>query len=254
MKILVTGSSGFIGKNLVANLRTNKDNEVFEFDIGNTEKDLEKYCSECDFVFHLAGVNRPTKNEEFITGNFDFTVKVLNKLKKADNHCPIVFASSIQAKLDNEYGKSKLKAEELLKKYSQEVNAKVFFYRLSNVFGKWSRPNYNSVVATFCHNIQNDLPIKINDENTELLLTYIDDVVESFVDCLNFESDEKFLFREIEKANRISLGELAKVLFDFKYCQDSNYIPKNFYRKTRSVRCWRFCSCRNRNRRIIAIG
>ncbi len=199
MKILVTGSKGFVGKNLVAslkNIRDGKDRtrsffveEIYEYDIDTDPSLLDTYCKDCDFVFNLAGVNRPKDNGEFMQGNFGFASTLLDTLKKHNNTCPIMLSSSIQATLigrygTSDYGKSKLAGEELFFDYSKETGSKVLVYRLPNLFGKWSRPNYNSAVATFCNNIANDLDIQVNDRSTELELLYIDDLVEEMLSAL----------------------------------------------------------------------
>ena len=199
MKILVTGAKGFVGKNLVEslkNIRDGKDRiskitieEIYEYDLDSNTEDLESYTKDCDFVFHLAGVNRPDNDEEFMRGNFGFTSLLLDRLKRFENRCPIMISSSIQATLegryeDSEYGKSKLAGEQLIFSYGDDTGAKVLVYRFPNLFGKWCRPNYNSVIATFCNNIANDLPIQINDRNTELELLYIDDLISEMLDSL----------------------------------------------------------------------
>ena len=200
MKILVTGAKGFVGKNLCAQLNNIKEgkakcygdltvSEVYEYDIDSTVEDLDRYCSDCDFVFNLAGVNRPQTPEEFMQGNFGFTSLLLDTLKKHNNTCPVMISSSIQATLagrfgTSEYGKSKKAGEELMFEYGQETGAKVLVYRFPNLFGKWCRPNYNSAVATFCNNIANDLPIQVNDRSVEMELLYIDDLVEEMIDAL----------------------------------------------------------------------
>ena len=203
MKILVTGSNGFVGKNLIQSLKNIKDGkdrtrsffveEIYEYDVDTDLLLLDTYCKDCDFVFNLAGVNRPKDNEEFMNSNYGFASTLLNTLKKHDNHCPIMLSSSIQASLvgryeGSEYGKSKLAGEELFFDYSKETGAKVLIYRFPNLFGKWCKPKYNSAVATFCNNIANDLPIQVNDRNTELELLYIDDLVEEMLSALT--SDE----------------------------------------------------------------
>src|SRR5664280_1247625 len=160
-KILVTGAKGFIGKNLVAELRNREIYKILEFDKDNSPEDLGSFAKGCDLVFHLAGVNRPQSENEFTEGNLDFTKMLLNNLKQHGNKTPIIFSSSTQAALDNPYGKSKLAAEGTLANYSKEMNVPVSIYRFPGVFGKWCRPSYNSVVATFCHNIANNLPIQI---------------------------------------------------------------------------------------------
>lgn len=200
MNILVTGAKGFVGKNLCAslnNIKNNKDrtrpdltiDEVFEYDLDSSDADLDFYCKKADFVFNLAGVNRPKNDEEFMSGNFGFASKLLDTLKKHDNKCPVMLSSSIQATLigrygDSDYGKSKLAGENLFFDYSESTGAKVFVYRFPNLFGKWCRPNYNSAVATFCNNIANDLPIVVNDRTTQLELLYIDDLVCEMLDLL----------------------------------------------------------------------
>lgn len=200
MKILITGAKGFVGKNLVSALKNIKDGkdktcpnlgieEVYEYDLDTEKELLEKYCEKSDFVFHLAGVNRPKDNAEFMQGNFGFSSVLLNTLKKYKNTCPVMLSSSVQATLlgrygQSDYGKSKLAGEELFFTYAQETGAEVFVYRFPNLFGKWCRPNYNSAVATFCYNTANDLPITVNDRNTELELVYIDDLVTEMLEVL----------------------------------------------------------------------
>ena len=200
MKILVTGAKGFVGKNLCAQLNNIKEGKakcygdltisaVYEYDIDSTVEDLDKYCSDCDFVFNLAGVNRPQTPEEFMQGNFGFASVLLDTLKKYGNKCPVMISSSIQATLagrfgTSEYGKSKKAGEELMFEYEKETGAKVLVYRFPNLFGKWCRPNYNSAVATFCNNIANDLPIQVNDRSVEMELLYIDDLVDEMIAAL----------------------------------------------------------------------
>lgn len=200
MKILVTGAKGFVGKNLCAQLNNIKDgkakcygdltiSKVYEYDIDSTPEELDAWCQDCDFVFNLAGVNRPQDPKEFIEGNFGFATVLLNTLKKYRNNCPIMISSSIQATLAgrfgiSEYGKSKKAGEELMFEYGRETGAKILVYRFPNLFGKWSRPNYNSVIATFCNNIAHDLPIQVNDRSVEMELLYIDDLVEELINSL----------------------------------------------------------------------
>ena len=200
MKILVTGAKGFVGKNLCCalyNLQAGKDrtrpdlhiDEVYEYDLDTPEEKLDEYCEKADFVFHLAGVNRPKDNAEFMKGNFGFSSVLLDTLKRHKNTCPVVLSSSVQATLigrygQSDYGRSKLAGEELFFSYAQETGTHVFVYRFPNLFGKWCRPNYNSAVATFCNNMANDLPITVNDRNTELELVYIDDLVTEMLDVL----------------------------------------------------------------------
>jgi len=200
MKILVTGAKGFVGRNLCANLRNIKEgfdrtrpsleiDEIFEYDLDSRPAELEEWCREANFVFNLAGVNRPKDPQEFMKGNFGFASTLLDTLKKHGNNCPIMLSSSQQASLtgrfgDSEYGRSKKAGEELFFDYSKETGAKVLVYRFPNLFGKWCRPNYNSAVATFCNNIANDLPIKVNDPKVELELLYIDDLVTEMMDAM----------------------------------------------------------------------
>ena len=201
MKILVTGAKGFVGKNLCAQLNNIKDGKcvipgltgnleaVYEYDIDSTVEDLDRYCADCDFVFNLAGVNRPQTPEEFMQGNFGFASLLLDTLKKHGNTCPVMISSSIQATLagrfgNSEYGRSKKAGEELMFEYANETGAKVLVYRFPNLFGKWCRPNYNSAVATFCNNIANDLPIQVNDRSVEMELLYIDDLVDEMIAAL----------------------------------------------------------------------
>ena len=200
MKILVTGAKGFVGKNLCAQLNNIKSGkakcygdvtvtEVYEYDIDSTVEELDAYCRDCDFVFNLAGVNRPQNQEDFMKGNFGFASLLLDTLRKYGNKCPVMISSSIQATLagrfgTSEYGKSKKAGEELMFEYGAETGAKVLVYRFPNLFGKWCRPNYNSAVATFCNNIANDLPIQVNDRSVEMELLYIDDLVDEMIAAL----------------------------------------------------------------------
>ena len=184
MNILITGAKGFIGKNLIAQLNNIKEGKakeeripsdltVFAYDVDSNLESLDEYCQKANFVFHLAGVNRPKEQSEFMEGNFGFTSVLLDTLRKCGNTCPVMLASSIQAEMDNPYGVSKKAGEELLFRYGEETGAKVFVYRFPNVFGKWCRPNYNSAVATFSYNIAHDLPIQVNDPNVMMTLVYI---------------------------------------------------------------------------------
>ena len=200
MKILVTGAKGFVGRNLCANLNNIKDGkdrthagltieDVYEYDLDSTPEQLDAWCKECDFVFNLAGVNRPKDQKEFLKGNFAFASALLDTLKKYGNNCPVMLSSSQQASLtgrfgNSEYGRSKKAGEDLFLDYAKETGAKVLVYRFSNLFGKWCHPNYNSAVATFCNNIANDLPIQVNDPAVELELLYIDDLVAEMIDAL----------------------------------------------------------------------
>ena len=231
--ILITGAKGFVGKNLVENLKNIRDGkdrvhklpsdlEIFEYDIDNTEVELEEFCKKADFVFNLAGVNRPKDNSEFMKGNFGFGEKLLNLLKKYKNNCPVMLSSSVQATLEgryagSEYGKSKLAGEELFKTYGKETGSRVLIYRFPNLFGKWCRPNYNSAVATFCNNIANNLPIQVNDRNTELDLVYIDDLVEELLRAVNEnETKDEKGYCYVPEVHHVTLGEIVDLLYEFK--------------------------------------
>ncbi|MGO5052627.1 polysaccharide biosynthesis C-terminal domain-containing protein [Lachnospiraceae bacterium LCP25S3_G4] len=226
MKILVTGSKGFIGKNLVSYLKTCGYEGILEYDAKGDDKVLEKYCKNCNFIFHLAGVNRPEKESEFMEGNYDFTNKLLQYLKKWNNKCPIVLSSSIQAVESNAYGKSKKACEELLFAYETEEHANVIVFRLPNIFGKWCKPNYNSVIATFCYNISRDLPISILKKEQCLHIAYIDDVVENLVDVLEgraIRSTDQFYHLSIEY--QITVGEIAETFYKFRQFRNDLEIP-----------------------------
>ncbi len=253
MKILVTGAKGFVGKNLVENLKNIKDgknrtrdiqiDEIFEYDIDSTEAELDSYCKDADFVFNLAGVNRPKDNSEFMEGNFGFGSDLLNTLKKYNNNCPVMLSSSIQATLigrygQSDYGKSKLAGEELFFDYFEETGAKVLVYRFPNLFGKWCRPNYNSAVATFCNNIANDLEITVNDRSTELELLYIDDLVEEMLDALegkehhcefdglNTVGKEGGRYCYVPTTHHVTLGEIVDLLDVFKKQPETLVMPE----------------------------
>lgn len=244
MKILVTGSQGFVGRNLVSQLRNIQEGKargygdltvstVYEYDIDSSPEELEVYCRDCDFVFNLAGVNRPQSQEEFMRGNFGFASTLLDTLKIHHNNCPVMISSSIQATLagrfgTSEYGKSKKAGEELMFEYGKETGAKVLVYRFPNLFGKWCRPNYNSAVVTFCHNIANDLPIMVNDPMVELELLYIDDLVEEMIAALRgkehrceFDGVETVLteggrYCAVPITHKVKLGEIVRLLEEFK--------------------------------------
>ena len=254
MKILVTGAQGFVGKNLVANLRNiaqgknrTRPNlhieEIFEYDLDTDPALLEEYCARADFVFHLAGVNRPRNNEEFMEGNFGFSSILLETLKQTGNKCPVLLSSSIQATLigrygKSDYGRSKLAGEELFFAYGNETGAPVLVYRFPNLFGKWCRPNYNSVVATFCYNISHDLPIQVNDPSTQLELLYIDDLVEELLDALEghphrcdyqglmplLREDGKYCYAS--PTHEVTLGEIVQLLESFKAQPQTLVLPE----------------------------
>ena len=225
MKILVTGAKGFIGKNLIAELRNRKYTEIFEYDRDTDSSLLDEYCKEADFVFHLAGVNRPKEQSEFMEGNFGFTSDLLDSLKKNNNNCPVMISSSIQAELDNPYGESKKAGEDLLFDYGIETGAKVLVYRFPNVFGKWCSPNYNSAVATFCHNIANDLPIQVNDPSVVMNLVYIDDVVNELISAIEGNENKVDSFCEVPVTHTISLGEIVDLIYLFKKSREDRSVP-----------------------------
>ena len=226
MKVLVTGAKGFIGKNLIAELDRMEGVEVCPFDIDTPTEMLEIYGADCDFVFNLAGVNRPQNVEEFMEGNFGFATTLVETLKKHGNTCPIMNASSIQAALDNPYGQSKKAGEDMLLAYGKEVGANIYVYRFPNVFGKWCRPNYNSAVATFCNNIANDLPIQVNDRNTLLHLVYIDDVVEELLAAMKGQPhvDEQG-YCYVPTVHDVTLGEIVDLLYSFRESRKNLMIP-----------------------------
>lgn len=264
MRILITGAKGFVGKNLCAQLNNIKDgkarwypfsavgqgteekpsiDEVFEYDIDSTQKELDRWCSACDFVFNLAGVNRPKDAEEFMKGNFGFASTLLGTLKKHGNTCPVMLSSSIQASLtgrfgNSEYGRSKKAGEDLFLQYSAETGAKVLVYRFPNLYGKWCRPNYNSAVATFCNNIANDLPIQVNDPSVELELLYIDDLVDEMILALS-GSEHRCKFEGLNVlpsaegrycycpvTHKATLGEIVDLLHEFARSIHASTVPE----------------------------
>ncbi len=225
MKVLVTGANGFIGKNLIEDLKYQDNIEIYECDINTTDEQLEEYTKDCEFVYHLAGVNRPQNEKEFMKGNFGFTSILLQKLKKHNNKCPVLITSSIQAKLDNPYGKSKKAGEDLMFNYEKETGAKVLVYRLPNVFGKWCKPNYNSVIATFCNNIARGLEITVNDPNVVMNLVYIDDVVTEFVYALNGNEHKEDKFAYVPVTHTIKLGEIVELINSFKETRKNLMLP-----------------------------
>ena len=226
MGILVTGAKGFIGKNLVAELKNRGYTDIFEYDIDTGPALLDDYCRSCEFVFHLAGVNRPKDPSEYMSGNFGFTSDLLATLEKHENRCPVVLASSTQAALDNPYGQSKRAGEQAVFEYGRRTGAQVLVYRFSNVFGKWCRPNYNSAVATFCHNIARDLPITVHDRSIKLTLAYIDDVVDELINALcgrpNRNDDG---LCSVPVVHTATLGQIADMLYAFKASRADRAVP-----------------------------
>lgn len=253
MNLLVTGANGFVGKNLVENLKNIKENknrtrpeiiigEIFTYDLDTDPALLEEYCQKADFVFHLAGVNRPKDASEFMEGNFGFTGKLLETLKRYENTCPVMLSSSIQATLmgrfgDSEYGRSKLAGENLFFAYAEETGAKVLVYRFPNLFGKWCRPNYNSAVATFCNAVANDLDFTVNDRSTKLELLYIDDLVEELLDALEGKehrceyegmepaAEENGSYCYVPTTHTVTLGEIVDLLEQFKQQPETLLMP-----------------------------
>ncbi len=226
MKILVTGAKGFIGRNLTERLRNIGAGDIYEYDKDSPAGNLEDFCRDCDFVFHLAGVNRPEHVDEFQEGNFGFTSELLKLLEKNHNRCPVMLSSSTQAELDTPYGKSKLAGEELLLEYGRRIGAKVLTYRFSNVFGKWCRPNYNSAVATFCYNTAHGLPLQVNGRDTKLRLVYIDDVVDELVQALNGRENRGSDGRcQVEPVHETTLGEIVDLLESFRDSRKTLLVP-----------------------------
>ena len=252
MNILITGAKGFVGRNLVENLKNIRDGknrtrpvqveEIFEYDLDTDPGLLESYCRRADFVFHLAGVNRPKENAEFMAGNFGFSDTLLNTLEQCANSCPVMLSSSIQASLigrygQSDYGKSKLAGEERFFRYGSKTGARVLVYRFPNLFGKWCRPNYNSVVATFCHNVARDLPIQVNDRQAQLELLYIDDLVEAMLDALegklcrcdydgvNPIPNPSGKYCYVPVTHQVTLGQIADLLQTFRRQPESLVMP-----------------------------
>ena len=237
MNILVTGANGFVGRNLVSQLENiasgkarnyaiaGEELHVLCYDVDSDPAALEEYCRRADFVFNLAGVNRPEDPSEFMKGNFGFASLLLDTLKKCGNSCPVMISSSTQAALDNPYGESKRAGEELLFEYGRETGAKVLVYRFPNVFGKWCRPNYNSAVATFCNNIANGLPIRVNDPSVVMHLVYIDDVVDELIGALSGDEHRAGAFCEVPVVHEITLGGIVDLLYSFRDMQQDLEVP-----------------------------
>lgn len=237
MNILVTGANGFVGRNLVSQLENiasgkarnyaiaGEELRVLCYDVDSDPAVLEEYCRRADFVFNLAGVNRPEDPSEFMKGNFGFASLLLDTLKKCGNSCPVMISSSTQAALDNPYGESKRAGEELLFEYGRETGAKVLVYRFPNVFGKWCRPNYNSAVATFCHNIAHGLPIRVNDPSVVMHLVYIDDVVDELIGALSGDEHRAGAFCEVPVVHEITLGGIVDLLYSFRDMQQDLEVP-----------------------------
>ncbi|HIP14803.1 MAG TPA: SDR family oxidoreductase [Sulfurimonas autotrophica] len=223
MNILITGSNGFIGKNLKERLSRVENVNIFTFNKENTLQELASYIEEIDFIFHLAGVNRPKEINEFYKGNSGLTKQLIELIEAANKRIPILLSSSTQAEIDNDYGKSKKKSESLLRAYGEKNSVPIYIYRLPNVFGKWCRPNYNSVIATWCHNITHDISLQVNDEKALLTLVYIDDVVDSFVEHLH--DDATCLSCNINTIYQKTLGEISQLLEAFKSNRSSLLIP-----------------------------
>jgi len=236
MNILITGANGFIGRNLIETLKNVRDGKdktrsiapaltILEYDKDTDPVLLDEYCAKADFVFNLAGVNRPQDPAEFMSGNFGFASTLLDSLKRHDNKCPVMLSSSIQAERDNPYGQSKKAGEELFFRYAEEANAPVYVYRFPNVFGKWCRPNYNSAVATFCHNIAHGLPITLNDPSVVMGLVYIDDVVDELLRALAGNPTRTGNYCSVPVAHTLKLGEIADLLHSFKASRDERSVP-----------------------------
>ncbi len=223
MKVLITGANGFIAKNLRETLQRDENVKLYLFSKDDSLDILEAYLKEVDFIYHLAGVNRPKDNKEFYEGNANLTKFIVNVLKKSKKRVPLVLSSSTQALQDNDYGKSKLEAENIVLEYSKEFDVNSYVFRLPNIFGKWSKPNYNSVISTWCYNISHNIDIQVNDETYTMNLVYIDDVVKEFVQCLL--SDRESGYSEVSRIYVKTLGEIKDLLLEFKENRNSLVIP-----------------------------
>jgi UDP-2-acetamido-2,6-beta-L-arabino-hexul-4-ose reductase len=224
VKILITGSNGFIAKNLISHLNRDEDIKLYMYEKNDSINILKAYIKDVDFIYHLAGVNRPKDLKEFYIGNSDLTKFIVDTLIENEQNTPILLSSSTQSSLDNDYGKSKKEAENILQEYSKKTNANIFIYKLPNVFGKWSKPNYNSVVATWCHNITRDKDIQVNDEKVELNLVYIDDVIKSFISKLDTNSSDEYC--KIDTIYNVTLGEIKDLLYKFKNNRENLIVPE----------------------------
>ena len=225
MKILITGAEGFIGKNLIIALRSRGQNDLLTLDADAPAELLERYCADCNFVYHLAGANRSRQQDESMNGDFGFTDTLLRQLNKHKNRCPVMLASSTQAALPNLYGRSKKAGEELLDLYAHETGAKVYVFRLPHVFGKWAKPNSNSVIATFCYNVSHDLPIVIRDESTLMHLAYIDDVAEALCDLLDDKTTREGAYCVVPVSYHAQLGDIANRIRSFRGIREGNILP-----------------------------
>lgn len=231
-KVLVTGANGFLGKNLVSQLKI-KNYEVLTFDKDDSVNSLEKYCKQSDVVIHLAGSNRPIDTKEYYEVNAELTGTICKLLEKYNNTAPIIFSSSIQAELDNDYGKSKKQAEDSILNHSKSVGSKAYIFRFKNLYGKWSRPNYNSVVATWCHNVSRNLNIKIDDEKKSIELCYVDDAVDAIISKID-SSDETGIY-SVEQTDTIHLGELRDMLLSFRDTRENFLYPNQTTRLYRNL-------------------
>ncbi|MGD9678864.1 MAG: NAD-dependent epimerase/dehydratase family protein [Vulcanibacillus sp.] len=223
--ILITGAKGFAGKNLTALLKQDKELNLLLIDIENTEKELEDYLEKADFIIHLAGVNRPKEEKEFEDGNYLFTKRIADLLIKKGKKAPVIMSSSIQAELDNPYGKSKKEGEDALIEYGKRMKADVYIYRLPNLFGKWGKPNYNSAVATFCYNISRDIPIQVSSRDNIVELLYIDDMMKEFSDVINGKKKYESYYYKIDKSYKKSLGEIVDLIYSFKKSREERSVP-----------------------------